>query len=294
MSGTPPLPPRSLTPTELEALHAVQLRLLLDFDRVCRTLGLHYHLAAGSLLGAVRHGGFIPWDDDVDVVMPRGDYRRLRTEGPALFHPDHFLQHRGSDPGFRTHHAKLRRQDSEFRVAATAHLKGHHGIFIDIFPFDAVMADRWWGRLHWVLGWLATMLGDVIDHPDGGRLRADRPVWQRLAARVIHGAGRMLPEGWRVRAYEAWIDLPRRAGARHVACVVKAPRDVRRAWRLIRPAAELQRTVRLRFEGHLLPAPAEPLVTLHRLYGDDLSPPPPEKRHSSHGLVRFTLPPDGS
>lgn len=284
--------PRSLTTAELDALHRVQLWLLLDFDRVCTALGLHYHLAAGTLLGAVRHGGFIPWDDDVDVVMPRTDYQRLLALAPPLFHPDHFLQHRGSDPGFRAHHAKLRRHDSEFRLTATAHLDCHHGIFIDIFPFDAVMADRWWGRLHWRLGWLATMLTVGFDHPRGGRLSPDQPAWRRIAARLIHLAGRLLPRRWWVRAYEGWIDLPRRAGARHVACVVQAPQDMRRAWRLVRPAEALLRTIRLPFAGHLLPAPADPLVTLHRLYGDDLSPPPPEKRRSPHRPVSLILPPD--
>ncbi len=282
----------TLSEAELQALHAVQLRMLLDFDRVCTALGLRYQLAAGTLLGAVRHGGFIPWDDDVDVAMPRADYRRLLAEGPALLHPDHFLQHWRSDPGFRTRHAKLRRHDSEFREAAAADRDCHHGIFIDIFPFDGVVADRAWGRLHWRISWLFTQLGRILDHPGGGRLTPDRPRWQRMLARLVHGLGRVLPFAVRVRLYEWWIDLPRRAGARHVTCMVTAPPDLRRAWHLIRPAAELISTVRLPFEGHRLPGPADPAVTLRRLYGDDLSEPMPEHRRSKHCLVGFTLPRD--
>lgn len=285
---------RTLNAAERQALHVVQLRMLLDFDRVCASLGLHYHLAAGTLLGAVRHQGFIPWDDDVDVAMPRADYQRLLAEGAALFHPDHFLQHWRSDPGFRARHAKLRRQNSEFREAATADRDCHHGIFIDIFPFDGVRTDRAWGRLHWWIGWLLTQMGRIFDHPGRGRLAPHRPAWQRAAARVGYGLGRILPFAVRVRLYEWWIDLPRRAGAQQVTCMVTAPPDRRRAWHLIRPAAELSATAPIPFEGHKLPGPVDPLVTLRRLYGEDLSPPEPERRRSRHHLVGFTLPPEQS
>lgn len=59
--------------------------LLCEFDRVCKKLDVNYYLFAGTLLGAVRHGGFIPWDDDLDVIMHRDDYMRLLTEAPTHF-----------------------------------------------------------------------------------------------------------------------------------------------------------------------------------------------------------------
>ncbi len=61
----------------LRRLQETELELLLEFGRVCEKLGLRYYLTAGTLLGAVRHKGFIPWDDDIDVAMPREDYDRL-------------------------------------------------------------------------------------------------------------------------------------------------------------------------------------------------------------------------
>lgn len=70
-----------------EELQQEELRLLLAFDSLCKQQGLRYSLQAGTLLGAVRHKGFIPWDDDVDVSMPRPDYERLLSLGDAILAP---------------------------------------------------------------------------------------------------------------------------------------------------------------------------------------------------------------
>ena len=67
----------------LERLQAEMTRMLGVFDRVCRELGLTYFVDSGTALGAARHGGFIPWDDDVDVAMPEADYRRFVAEGAS-------------------------------------------------------------------------------------------------------------------------------------------------------------------------------------------------------------------
>ena len=73
------------TEDSLQQCQREALEILLEFQRVCTKLGLKYYLTAGTLLGAVRHKGFIPWDDDIDVVMPREDYDRLVREGTTRF-----------------------------------------------------------------------------------------------------------------------------------------------------------------------------------------------------------------
>ena len=67
---------------ELRRLQLVELDILRDIDKVCREHGIRYFLDSGTLLGAVRHGGFIPWDDDVDLGMPRHDYERFLEIAP--------------------------------------------------------------------------------------------------------------------------------------------------------------------------------------------------------------------
>ena len=79
----------------LEQLKQIETEMLKEFILVCEKLNVKYYLAYGTLIGAIRHKGFIPWDDDIDVVMPREDYEIFLEKAQALL-PEHlFLQHIG-------------------------------------------------------------------------------------------------------------------------------------------------------------------------------------------------------
>lgn len=114
---------------------AVSLDLLYKFDEVCRKYNLTYYLAFGSLLGAVRHHGFIPWDDDIDIMMPRDDYEKLRTLKDEFKHP-YFLQIPGEDEGFYYSFAKLRNSNTSGISFPFRYEKFNQGLFIDIFILD--------------------------------------------------------------------------------------------------------------------------------------------------------------
>lgn len=124
--------------TEMKKVWAVLLDMLNEFDKVCRTNGLRYTVAYGTLLGAIRHGGFIPWDDDLDLVMSRDDYDRLCAAAEESFRPPYFFQTERTDPGFSRPFARLRnsgttafQQIEDYRT-----IPYNQGIFIDIFPLD--------------------------------------------------------------------------------------------------------------------------------------------------------------
>lgn len=128
---------------EMKKAWAVMLDLLAELDRVCKKHGLKYYAAGGTLLGAVRHGGFIPWDDDVDLVMFRNDYDKLMQIGPDEFHHPYFLQNKFTDPTANDFLAKLRNSEttSLFEAEKKCDLPYNKGIFIDIFPSDNVPDD---------------------------------------------------------------------------------------------------------------------------------------------------------
>jgi lipopolysaccharide cholinephosphotransferase len=130
----------------LKKIQKAELYLLLEFDKVCREQGFTYFLDSGTALGAIRHGGFIPWDDDIDVGMPRKDYDRFMEIGQSYLPDNIFLQNRRTEKNYSRYAAKLRLKGTIFPETDSA-LYEHNGIFIDIFPFDNIAGNRFWARL---------------------------------------------------------------------------------------------------------------------------------------------------
>lgn len=116
-------------------LWAIELDLLMEIDRVCRKYHLHYFLFFGSLLGAVRHKGFIPWDDDIDIIMPRSDYEEL-VKHCQDFHQPYFFQNCFTDKDFFFVHSRLRNSNTAEIQRPFATRDFNHGIFVDILYYD--------------------------------------------------------------------------------------------------------------------------------------------------------------
>lgn len=132
-----------LVTTERKKLWAVILDMMCELDRVCRKHGIRYFLDGGTFLGAVRHKGFIPWDDDGDIIMYRADYERLCEVAPDEFKHPYFLQTNESDPGSVRGHAQLRNSATTGILNCEvkdgrAQYTFNQGVFLDIFIFDAV------------------------------------------------------------------------------------------------------------------------------------------------------------
>lgn len=128
---------------KLNAIKAVQLKLLQRFMDVCEENNLSCCVFYGTLLGAVRHKGYVPWDDDVDLLMPRKDYDKLLKLAPRVFEPPFFLQTPENDVEcFYGGYSKLRDSNT---TGLEERNRGHNcnqGIWIDIFPLDYVMKDE--------------------------------------------------------------------------------------------------------------------------------------------------------
>ena len=123
----------------LHGLQRVELEILLEIDRVCREHGIKYFLDSGTMLGAARHGGFIPWDDDIDISMLRDDYDRFLEVAQDSLGEKYFVQTRKTDPKATNSFAKVRKNGTTC-IEYSAKLDGSHtGIWVDIFPFDTVL-----------------------------------------------------------------------------------------------------------------------------------------------------------
>ena len=127
-----------LVSKKMKEVWAVELDLLAEFDRVCRENDIDYFVCEGTLLGAIRHKGFIPWDDDIDVMVTRENYKKLCKIATKNFKEPYFFQTEVTDPGSVRGHAQLR--NSQTTGILTSELgrkyKFNQGIFLDIFPYD--------------------------------------------------------------------------------------------------------------------------------------------------------------
>jgi len=271
----------------LRDVQAAETRLLAEMDRVCRANGITYFLSEGTLLGAVRHGGPIPWDDDVDVCLPRADYERLREVAPDAFAPG-FELHTPDDFGDRAFFdfvPHLTYMDSA--VHADNPATGFYGglldhVLLDIFILDEctpglsqrLRCQRL--KLVYGLSWAHRYRLDYHDYSPA----------QRVVVFLLSHLGRL----WRQTTLNRAYDRISRSGASSTAR--GADRDAEARYFLGNTLlTELERTydpawytetVDLPYEGHLFCAPAGYEHILTELYGDYRSLPPEDRRVPEH------------
>jgi len=123
----------------LRQVQLIQLEMLIEVDRICKKCGIHYNIIAGTLLGAIRHKGYIPWDDDADVALLRPEYEKFRTACKTeLDRTRFYFQDHRNTKGYRWGYGKLRRKNTLFLREYQEHMPYKQGVFIDIFPLDGV------------------------------------------------------------------------------------------------------------------------------------------------------------
>jgi lipopolysaccharide cholinephosphotransferase len=130
---------------EIRPLQMRMLQILEVIDEAFRREGLRYAIFGGTLLGAVRHKGFIPWDDDMDIVMPRPDYERFIACSKEILPEGYEFVCAENDPNYPLAFGKV--QDANSTLVERRHLSYLGGIYVDVFPMDAVPSG--WLARHW-------------------------------------------------------------------------------------------------------------------------------------------------
>lgn len=135
--------PISETTPELKRLQNDAKTIVCEIDRVCKKLGIGYFCCGGTMLGYVRHGGFIPWDDDIDIGMLRADYEIFKKHAAKHIDTERFfVQTRESDPNIPYLFSKVRLNGSEYITEYNKNRDFHKGICVDVFPFDYIPNER--------------------------------------------------------------------------------------------------------------------------------------------------------
>ncbi len=240
---------------------AALLRLLREFDRVCKVLNISYVLYAGTLLGAVRHEGFIPWDDDLDVLMLREDYDRFLAEAPAVLDTDTFYLQKEFSEHWPLFFSKLRLNGTT--CLEKIHPKDpqmHQGIYIDIFPCDNAHRTEVGRRLQFAAS--KVVIAKALD-----RRGYDT---DSTVKKMIMALCRLLPQ----RPFLRWVQRGKADGdAVHTFLA-----GARKYSKNVIPRRFLTQRCEVTFEGGSYPAPADYDACLRMLYGDYMELPPPEDR----------------
>ena len=255
-----------IDPKVLRKAQLIMLDILVEFDALCKKHELLYWLDSGTLLGAVRHQGFIPWDDDIDLSMPLEDYNRFLTIAKDELSSDIFFQTSQSDKNFKFDYIKLRSNKAsivEFHEK-DQDINYHQGVFVDIFPMLAIehteVNKEFYNKTLKELREASSISLHTPKGKDDPVKRADltsslkqkHQGWNNDNSKVIYGGE--MPD------VAAWFDLEK-----------------------VFPLSTLE------FEGCSFPAPNNPSHYLDAIYSFDYRQLPPENKRIIHAhSINFT------
>lgn len=251
---------------ELEQLHLIQQELIQELDRICKKYGIHYNMVGGTMLGAIRHKGYIPWDDDADIGFLRDEYEKFRRVCKTeLNHEKYYMQDLRDTEGYRWGYGKLRRKDTKFVRLNQEFMPYEQGVSIDLMPFDNV-PDSWiMRRLHFGCCFLYRK---VFWSKVGSRTE------KNLFMRIAYKGMSMIPMKWLIKSYQKFIDSGRKRKTGLVRILTfPTPKGIYGYDRKWYTQLNLYQFGRL-----MLPGARDYDGYLRVKYGDYMQMPPPEKR----------------
>ena len=272
-----------LTGEQLRRMQLLELDMLKELDRVCRKHGIVYTLSSGTMLGAIRHHGFIPWDDDADVTMLREEYDKFVAVANELNPQICYFQDHGTDPEYRWGYAKLRRTGTQYVRVGQEHLKCRTGIFVDIFPMDDVPQ----GILARKLQQLRCFITRKLMYSEVGRLSKGESPFMRWVYSVMS----KVPIDFAFRRLEKYTrrsrnDTPNVVRVLTFAAPVRSSRQFPRDWRYGLPKSWYLEVAEYCFEGAYFFGPKDFDGYLRFKYGDYMTP-PPENHRQQNSPVSF-------
>lgn len=252
-------------------LWMISLDMLLLFDRVCKKHGLQYFLGAGTLLGAVRHKGFVPWDDDVDVFMKRKDYEKFLLLKDEFEYP-YFFQTPQTDPGYFYSFAKIRNSNTTSFIKEFAYQGFNQGIWFTVFPIDNWKTEGEEERM-------ARIKELILDNSTYMRLTNPR-LSEKDQLRVKNYSGRdPLEVNNEIHALASEFKDEK---TKHITLAVCTAYPLQR---MKFYAEDYESAVIGEFEGFKFPIPIGYDRILRTMYGDYHEFPPVDKRGKWHNFV---------
>lgn len=270
-------------------LKSMLYEMLCDIRDYCDQNGITYMIAGGTMLGAVRHGGFIPWDDDLDIIMPRQDYDRFISQFEKDMGERYVVQSPQNCKKTVCPFMKIRKKGTTFIEIGDVRADVHKGIYIDVFPMEKIPAPGFKRKLHGTISlFLSYVSACVTNFKYRSKLNAEFSKASPEAAKIyrmslIAGCiGSVIPlHGWQIMM-EKWNARYKNKNTAYIAF----PYGRKHYFGETLEESIMLPPCEITFEGGRFKGPGQWEKYLKNLYGNYMMIPPPEKREM-HFVVRF-------
>lgn len=262
-----------IDPKLLKKVQLSEYEILYEIDRICKLKNINYSLAYGTLLGAVRHNGFIPWDDDLDIVMERTDYERFVKCCKSDLSEQFILHNYDTDDKFWLPFTKIRMTATVYRQEIEEYIKPkYEGVWVDIFPIDHVENIHVAKRKLWFIRKVYCIIELRLSKQYQGNLKRSilvllsrilpLKIWKKIQVRLMTNSH----DG----KYNMLYCGPYKADKEFLGQISYFP------------------TMPHKFENGIYPIPEDYDTILKKLYGDYMIPPSVDKR-VTHAPIAIEL-----
>ena len=282
LSGKEPYIPKNAMNVyfgRIDRIREMELQELDELDAICRKHGIRYILAGGSMLGAIRHGGFIPWDDDVDVAMLPEDYEKFLKVCPGELSESYFYQNYGTESTSHYIHDKIRINDTFFSTRYSNQYRMANGVYIDIFVYYKTSDKPFMQKIHLNLIriWRRVLGIRWADRPRRG--------FHYTASKILLPIMRLIPFRWYHLFYNKLLNLYEKRNTHY---------RIDSGFNLMKcgafPAEWFDETIDVDFCGHRYPIPKRYDEYLRHWYGNHyMELLPISGRVSVHDVIRIDL-----
>lgn len=267
--------------TDIKVMQKLLLQLMIKFHEVCEKHGLVYNLCGGTLLGAVRHKGFIPWDDDLDVCMPHADYEKFIQIAKTEYKDDFFMEAPG-DKNYIYPFVKIGMKDTVLIEGHLIYSYGVRKLYLDIFPVDGYPNLPEQGIIEHLRD-----IEKVVKKMSWSTVKI-KPSKRKLWRKILVLVKPFIFEYYRRQGYQKYVKqfLNLTQKYKFEDCDVVSPYWGYLGHEWLTKDKFLDRVL-YDFEGHKFWSVRDYDDWLSRMYGDYMNPPPPEKRVQYHGYKLY-------
>lgn len=264
---------------DLNYIKSEELKMLIKLDKVCHKYNIRYSLSGGTLLGAVRHEGFIPWDDDIDVIMTRKDYEKFCSIFDVEYDENYYLQNYLTDSNYTNIFAKILNLNIPALIEETEKLPIRKGLCIDIFPVDRAPKNSLVRKIYIIKLSICSILKySMLEQDECG------------TKRIVHRLLRIFIRKGRIASINQWENNVRKKYNKTSSNItygdfIKPPYKL--SDKDIQPYDMYEYYTTIQFENHLFSVIKDYKKYLKLTYGEYQQLPPLKERKPGHNFYHY-------